>query len=379
VRIAPFELLVPDEVLADLHERLARTRWPALEAGPGWEYGVPTGWLRSVCASWASFDWRAAEARLNQWPQFIADLGDTRVHFVHARSAEPRALPLVLTVGWPSTFAEVLPVISRLTNPAAHGDDRGDAFHVVVPTYPGFGFSQATASSPPEPADDTWAALMEQLGYHRFVAAGSDWGADVVSQLGRRHPDQVLGLHFSSPDLELPNPLPENLTPAEQDYLARLAAWQTAEGGYAAIQRTKPQTVAYGLSDSPVGQAAWILEKFRAWADDSAAFGLDDLLTAATIAWVTNSAAPAARVYHSDPGGRLRPGERIEVPTGVLTFPAGAEPNIPRSLVERSYRVTRWTDAAHGGHFPTIETPGLLANELRAFARPLRASTEEAR
>ncbi len=377
MEISPFMVSIDDDVLADLRGRLERTRWPNLIERTKWSYGVPGDWLWRLVDYWINdFDWRAIEAKLNEWPQFIASTDDYNVHFLHARSAEPDAAPLVLTIGWPSTFAETIPILDRLTDPAAHGGDSRDAFHVIVPTIPGFGFSTPLSVEGWVPADDLWAALMSRLGYDRFFAAGSDWGSQITNQLARRHSDRLLGVHYSSPDLELPNPIPSSVAACANDYLRRLETWMSEEGGYQAIQRTKPQTLAFALSDSPAGLAAWLLEKVHAWSADESSFDKDDLLTTATIYWATNTAASAARIYYEFAHSgvlRLDPGERVAVPTGVLTFPQGAEPNLPRPLIEHSYDISRWTDAPVGGHFPAFETPELLASELREFARPLRA------
>jgi pimeloyl-ACP methyl ester carboxylesterase len=375
--VVPYRIDIRDEALTDLRERLRRTRWPDEVAGSGWDYGVPRAWLRDLCDHWSeSFDWRAIEARLNEWPQFRAEIAGAPIHFLHLRGQGPKPLPLLITVGWPSTFAEVLPVLRPLCDPASFGGDAADAFDVVVPTIPGFGFSAPYDRGGPLHIEDLWADLMSELGYPRFGSAGSDWGAYVTSRLGRFHPDRLVGLQFFTTDLQTPEPPAAELTSEERDYLARLRDWERFEGGYAAIQQTKPQTLAYGLTDSPAGLAAWIAEKFHAWADGNSSFTRDDLLTTATIYWVTDTINSSIRLYYEDRhdprSGPLAPDERIHVPTGVVTFPHGAEPNMPRSLVERAYPVQRWTDLPGGGHFPGIETPDAMVNELREFFRPLR-------
>jgi len=376
MEISPFQIRVSGDQIADLRQRLRNTRWPALTEATSWKYGAPEAWLRDLCAYWADgFDWPAVESTLNDMPQFLGRDGEFTVHFVHARSKEPDAVPLILTIGWPSTFAEVLPVLNRLTDPGSYGGDPRDAFHVVVPTLPGFGFSTPLPRDGWIPSDDLWVDLMSTLGYEQFFASGSDWGANVTNQLGRRHPERLLGLHYTSPDLELPSPVPASVAADVAAYEAQLEKWVAAEGAYHAVQRTKPQTLAFGLSDSPAGLAAWILEKFQAWAGDLSNFSKDDLLTTATLYWVTNTAASSSRIYYEfghDENVHLAPGEQVTVPTGVLTFPRGAEPNLPRRAVELSYPITRWTDSEVGGHFPAFETPELFASELREFARPLR-------
>jgi pimeloyl-ACP methyl ester carboxylesterase len=367
VTVAPHRLYrinVRDEVLDDLRDRLARTRWPDEAEGAGWEYGVPVAWLRELCAYWRDeFDWRSVEARLNEWPQYLAHIRGTPIHYLHVRGTTPSPVPLLVTVGWPSTFAEVLPLLPYLTD-----------FDVVVPTLPGFGFSSPYTRGGPRRVHDLWATLMTDLGYERFGATGSDIGARVTSRLGYYHPDRLLGLHLSSVDIEQPDPLPDDLTEAERDYLARVERWERTEGGYAHIQATAPQTLAYGLADSPAGLAAWIAEKFRAWSDCDGdvyrRFSLDDLLTTATIYWATGTINSANRSYyesaHDPEPMRLPPGTRIEVPTAIAMFPGEAELVVPRSMVERCYRVVRWTDMPRGGHFAAFEEPELLAADLRA-------------
>jgi pimeloyl-ACP methyl ester carboxylesterase len=375
--IVPYRIDVSDDVLADLRARLRRTRWPDEVADADWEYGVPRGWLRELCEHWSErFDWRAVEAQLNGWPQFRAEINGAPIHFLHVRGQGPAPLPLVITVGWPSTFAEVLPVLAPLTDPAAFGAAAADAFDVVLPTIPGFGFSAPYARGGPLHVEDLWAELMSELGYPRFGAAGSDWGAYVTSRLGRFHADRMIGLQFFTTDLLSAEPPALELTDDEREYLARLRAWERTEGGYAAMHQTKPQTLAYGLTDSPAGLTAWILEKFHAWAGDDSSFTYDDLLTAATIYWVTETMNSSMRLYYEDRhdprSAGLQAGERIDVPTGVATFPHGAEPTMPRSLVERVYPVQRWTELPRGGHFPAFETPAAMVNEVREFFRPLR-------
>ncbi len=360
-----FRINVPNDDLDDLRDRLTRCRWPDEAEGAGWDYGVPVAWLRELCDYWRDeFDWRREEERLNALPQFLTYIRGTPIHYLHVRGQGPSPVPLLLTVGWPDTFAEVLPLLPLLTE-----------FDVVVPTLPGFGFSSPYTRRGPRRVHDLWAMLMSDLGYDRFGASGSDIGARVTSRLGRYHPERLIGIHLSSVDLEVPDPRPDDLTAEERDYLARVERWESTQGGYAHIQGTAPQTLAYGLTDSPVGLAAWILEKFRAWSDCGGdvytRFSRDDLLTAATIYWVTGTINSANRSYfeaqHDPDPLRLPPGTRIEVPTAIAMFPGEAELVVPRSLAERCYRVEQWTDMPRGGHFAAFEEPELLADDIRRF------------
>jgi pimeloyl-ACP methyl ester carboxylesterase len=370
-----FTIDTPEPVLADLRERLARTRLPDEADGAGWSMGTDLGYMRSLLAYWRDeFDWRAVETRLNAFDQFVTEIDGVLVHFVHVRGQGEQSLPLVLTHGWPSTFAELLPLVPLLCG------DPAESFDLVIPSLPGFGYSSPHTRRGPRRVHDLWAALMRELGYERFGACGSDVGARVTSRLGWFHPERMIGIHLSGASLEWPDPLPGDLSDEERAYVARCDRWDHEEGGYAAIQATRPQTLGYGLTDSPVGLAAWIVEKFRAWSDcdgDIASrFSMDELLTTITIYWVTETINSANRHYYEsrhDPDPlRLPPGTRIEVLTGVAMFPGEAELVVPRTLVERCYRVERWTDMPRGGHFPALEEPALLADEIRAFFRPLR-------
>lgn len=379
--VRPFAVAFDEAVLTDLRDRLARTRWPDEADGSGWELGTDLTYLKELVGYWRTgFDWAAAQSRLNAVEQFTTTVDGQLIHFVHVRGSGSRALPLVLTHGWPSTYAELLPLVPALTDPAAHGGDPLDCFDVVIPSIPGFGFSAPHTRRGPRRVHDLWAALMGQLGYARFGACGSDIGARITSRLGWYHADRVAGIHLSSVDLEWPDPLPDDLSAQEQEYVERCRRWDEEEGAYAAQQRTRPQTLAYGLADSPAGLAAWIVEKFRAWSDcggDLATrFSADELLTTITLYWVTGTVNSANRWYYEvkhDPSPlRLPPGARIEVPTGIAMFPGEAELVVPRAFAERCYRVQRWTEMPAGGHFPALEEPALLVDDIRAFFRPLR-------
>ncbi|MFJ8109431.1 epoxide hydrolase family protein [Streptomyces sp. NPDC096132] len=389
--IRPFRLDIPQSDLDDLHERLDRTRWPRGLPETGWAYGVPTGYLRDLVHHWRhTYDWRAAEARLNEWPQFTTTIDGTNVHFAHVRSPEPDATPLVLTHGWPGSVVEFLDVAGPLADPAAHGGDPTDAFHVVVPSLPGFGLSGPVTGSGWEAARiaDAWAELMARLGYDRFGAQGGDWGAAISRELGRAHTDRVIGVHLNLlPGAQATRePTDEELramSPGEREHTLR--SWRrwvefSSEGtGYYVQQATRPQTLAYGLTDSPVGQLAWIIEKFREWTDSEElpeeAVDRDRLLTNVMLYWLTGTAGSSARIYyerqHATSGRVAAPREPSAAPTALALFPA--EPQIPlRPRAERTEHLVRWTEFDRGGHFAAMEEPDLLVDDVRAFFRQLR-------
>jgi len=379
-RVLPFTIAVSAAALDDLYDRLRRTRWPDEEEGIGWVQGTNLEFLRQLVDHWIyRFDWRSIEGELNHFAQYRAEVDGIGIHFLHERGRGPAPLPLILTHGWPSTFTEFSRVIPLLTDPAAHGGDARDAFDVVAPSLPGFGFSDRPAGLSPPWIDDLWAELMhEVLGYDRFGAQGGDIGAGPTTKLGRWHADRVVGIHFNS-DTEWPDPEPpeEEWTDEERAYKAKADRWERDEGGYAHIQGTKPQTLAYGLTDSPAGLAAWIVEKFRAWGDThgdvESRFSMDELLTNITIYWATGTINAANRYYWRSrhPVGQVRPSTPVNVPTGIASFPAEDDP--PRSWTERVYaNITRFTTMPRGGHFAAQEEPVLLVDDIRAFFRPLR-------
>ena len=381
--LAPFRIRVPETVLQDLRDRLARTRWPDAVAGSGWSLGTELGFLRDLAEYWRDgFDWRAQERALDAFHHFHARLDGLAVHFVHERGRGPRPLPLILTHGWPGSFAELLKLVPLLTDPAAHGGRAEDSFDLVIPSIPGFGFSDR----PSRPGVGNrsvallWHALMRGLGYSRYGAQGGDWGAGISTYLGLLHPRSLVGIHLNyvpgsyRPDL---GPGTSPLTTAEVEFLDRKAQWYEDEGGYGHVQGTRPQTVAYGLNDSPVGLLAWIVEKLRAWSDCdgdvSRRFSRDEILAHVTLYWVTETIGSSMRLYRESRRTplQLAPGERVPVPCGVAHFPLEA-PHPPREWVERGYDVRRWTEMPRGGHFAAMEEPELLAEDVRAFFRPLR-------
>ena len=380
----PFTISVPEETLVDLRDRLARTRWPDEVDGASWDYGTSRAYLRELVEYWRTeFDWRKQERLLNELPQFIAKIDGLEVHFVHARGAGPDPLPLVITHGWPSSFVEMYRITGPLTDPVRHGGDAGDAFDVVIPSLPGFGFSGRPTERGPTHADRLWRKLMtDVLGYRRFVAHGGDVGARVTSALGRFHGGSVSAIHIGSVDLDWPDPLPHDgdLSEAERVYLKRVKRWERDEGAYADIQAARPQTLAYGLNDSPSGLAGWIVEKFRAWSDCGgnieSRFTKDELLSNIMIYWLTQTIGSSMRRYfevrHNPMPNPLKLGERIETPTGIAMFPGEKDLLVPREWAERCYNIKRWTDMPRGGHFPALEEPELLVDDLRAFFRGFR-------
>ena len=383
MNLRDYKITISDESIEDLATRLRATRWPAAMNADIWDDGASLTFMRRLVEHWSNrFDWRAQEARLNRLPQYMTTVDRQDLHFIHQPGNGPSPMPLVLTHGWPGSFIEMERVIPLLANPGAHGGDPADAFHVVVPSLPGFGFS-APPASPGVSAfriSEWWLKLMSGLGYGRFAAQGGDIGAGVSTWLARRFPERVIGVHINYiPDSYRP-PLGADLPPItaqEQAYLETAAAWLSAEGAYAAEQATKPQTLAYAMTDSPAGLAAWIVEKFRAWSDCDGdierVFTMDELLTDVSIYWFGHMLDASFRIYKEN---RLRPltfdaSERVVTPLGVAVFPHEL-PTPPRSWVERAFNVQRWTSMPRGGHFAALEQPKLLVEDIRAFFRPLR-------
>ncbi len=380
--IEPFEVTVPETVLGDLRRRLSQTRWPDEITGAPWDYGFSLAYLKELVEYWRTrFDWRAQEKRINSFPHFRATIDGVGIHFIHARGRGPNPLPLVLTHGWPGSFLEMLDILPLLTDPAAHGGDPRDSFDVIVPSIPGFGFSDrpAAAGMSTFRIADLWLGLMDALGYRRFGLQGGDFGANISSRLAFLHPDRVAGLHLNYiPGSYRPHLEPGGtLSPAEEKFQRDDEAWYDADGAYAHVQRTRPQTLAAAIHDSPTGLCAWIVEKFREWADCGGEverrFSKDELLANVTLYWVTETFHSSIRLYLESPKRPLHfgPGERITVPVGIARFPLEA-PFPPREWIERVYNITHWTDMPRGGHFAAMEEPALLAQDLRAFFRPLR-------
>jgi pimeloyl-ACP methyl ester carboxylesterase len=375
-----FEVSVTQEALADLRGRLARTRYPDEVSEAGWDYGTNLAYMRELVDYWRDgFDWRAQEKAINRLDHFRAEIEGFGIHFIHERGKGPDPMPLVLTHGWPDSFFRFHKLVPMLTDPARYGGDPADSFDVVVPSLPGYGFSDRPSRGfTNERTADLFAKLMsEQLGYRRFGAHGGDVGSGVTERLASAHADLLVGIHLTNvPYLHLLTIPQDELSEAERDYLEAGRKWQMEEGAYAMIQGTKPQTLAYGLNDSPAGLAAWIVEKFRSWSDCDGdverRFTKDELLTNVMIYWVTETINSSFGVYYET---RHNPpehvGEHIRVPTGVAIFPEDPVP-APREYAERFFDVQRWTEMTLGGHFAAMEEPELLAEDLRAFFRPLR-------
>jgi epoxide hydrolase len=380
--IKPFRIDVPQADLDDLHERLARTRWPDELPGVGWSYGVPLGYLKDLAEYWRTgYDWRKQEARLNQFPQFSTTIDGENIHFLHVRSPEPDALPLVMTHGWPGSIVEFMNIIEPLTDPRSHGGDPADAFHLVVPSIPGYGFSGPTT----QPGWDlkriarAFAELMRRLGYQRYGAQGGDWGASISRELGLLGPEHVVGLHVTML-ASMPSRDPDEmslLTDTEKRHLEAAANFARTGSGYYMIQSTRPQTLAYGLTDSPAGLLAWIAEKFKEWTDSASvpedAVDRDQLLTDVTVYWVTGTANSSARLYYAfgQSGGSWGNVEASTVPTGVAVFPREIAPPI-RRFAERSNNIVHWSEFDRGGHFAAMEQPELLTGDVREFFRRFR-------
>jgi pimeloyl-ACP methyl ester carboxylesterase len=366
--IRAFTISVDEQTLVDLRDRLRRTRWPSEIDGAGWSMGTDPTYLRHLCDHWANhFDWRAHERAINAHPQFITEVGDDTIHFVHARAQRADRIPLLLMNGWPSNFYECLPLIPLLTSGSP-------PFDLVIPSLPGFGFSSAPKRSGLGTSEmaDIAADLMTQLGYDRFVVCGGDVGAGVAEQLRNRHPERLLGAYVMN--LQASHTIGDDPTDAELAYAEHAARWYREEGGYVAIQSTKPQTLAYGLSDSPAGMAGWIIEKWRAWSDCSgdldSVFSLDDLCAILTIYWVTNTIGSSLWVYHASPIDRRPPVRGGPVPVGVAEFPGDVMP-VVRERAEAWFRLLHFSQMPMGGHFAALEAPQLLAADLREFARKL--------
>jgi pimeloyl-ACP methyl ester carboxylesterase len=390
--IRPFRVEVPQAALDDLHERLARTRWPDELPGAGWDYGIPLGYVKELAEHWrTTYDWRRHEALLNQHPQFTTTIDGTNVHFLHVRSPEPDALPLLVTHGWPGSVVEFLDVIGPLSDPRAHGGEAADAFHLVIPSLPGYGFSGPTRERgwDVRRMARAFAELLRRLGYGRYGAHGGDWGAIISRELGRLDSAHVTGVHLTMMSSAVPvGPLDQAelaaLREAERQRLRasaeRRAGLAQTGMGYGMIQSTRPQTLAYGLTDSPVGQLAWIMEKFKEWTDSAElpeeAVDRDRLLTNVTVYWLTRTAGSSARLYFEYAqalrgGGWGWPEEPSSVPTGLALFPR--ELSLPvRHLAERANNIVQWSEFDRGGHFAAMEEPDLVVADVRKLFARLR-------
>lgn len=385
--IQPFRIEVPEAALEDLRKRLARTRWPGEIPGSGWDYGAKLSYMKELVEYWqTSFDWRAQERKLNSFDHFRATVDGLGIHFVHTKGRGPNPLPLIITHGWPGSFFEILKLVPLLADPGGHGGDPAESFDVVAPSLPGYGFSDRPAAPGMNLAGVArlWAKLMtEGLGYPRFGAQGGDWGAGVTARLGFEFPDEVVGIHLTSVSAALFSPYlgpgSPQLSEREKAYLNERDKWGQDEGGYFHIQSTKPQTLSYGLDDSPAGLAAWIVDRWRTWGPDEEPedrrryYTMDELLTNISIYWHSGAISSANRLYYENRANPslLAHGERIQVPCGIAIFPQD-QSHPPREWAERSCNVTRWTEMPKGGHFNAFEEPELLAEDIRAFFLELR-------
>ena len=379
--ILPFRIDIPQADIEDLHQRLRNTRWPDELPGAGWNYGIPLSYVRDLTEYWATaYSWRENEARLNEFPQFTTSIDGQNVHFLHVRTQEANALPLLITHGWPGSIVEFVKIIGPLVDPRAHGGDPADAFHVVAPSIPGYGFSGPTreAGWDVKRIATAFAKLMSRLGYQRYGAQGGDWGSAISRQLGLLDPDHVIGLHFNTLAAP-PSGDPEEmklLSEKEKTYVEAAQRFRQQGSAYFVIQTSRPQTLAYALTDSAVGLLAWIAEKFREWSDPAEgedSIERDQLLTNVSIYWFTQTANSSARLYFEfmrsgSSWGRVEPST---VPTGVAVFPREIAPPI-RRFAERSNNIVHWSEFDRGGHFAAMEQPELLVADIRTFFRRFR-------
>ena len=374
--VQPFHIHIPDSALADLRERLARVRLPDQETVPDTAQGVQLGRLRELLHHWATkYDWRTIERHLNDLGQFRTTIDGQGIHFTHVRSPHQNATPLLLLHGWPGSFLEFLKVIGPLTDPVAHGGDARDAFHVVVPSMPGYGFSDipSTGGWTPDRIAAAYAVLMRRLGYDSYLAQGGDWGGVVATRMGKQRPDGLRAVHLNFPEFLALPPVGDEPTREEAAALAQGEAFARVHSGYHLLQRTRPQTIGYALTDSPAGQAAWIYEKFLDWAAPGA-FTLDEMLDHISLYWLTGTATSSARLYWEyaqEPLGLTE----LDLPVGVSVFPNELT-RTPRIWAERAFHDLRYfnDDIPAGGHFAAFEQPGLFVEEVRAFARAIGES-----
>lgn len=383
--ITAFEISVSDEDIADLKRRLANSRLPDQIANTSWEYGTDIRYLRELLDYWENdFDWRKQEAELNQFDQFKTDIDDLEMHFIHQRSPDADAMPLLVVHGWPGSVSEFTKIIGPLSDPGSFGGDRTDSFHIVAPSLPGFGFSgipDAPGYSP-EKIAHILTALMEKIGYDRFAIAGGDWGAIINRHIANHYPDKLIGLHSNMVLAGPPDDAEQRaaVTDEEDTHRSTRGAYMQNELGYQRIQGTKPQTLGYGLNDSPTGLAAWIVEKFHGWTDMPQGadgyldnhFTKDELLTNISIYWFTNTITSSTRIYYENGKAPVeKPMEYINVPTGAAIYPAEIYIT-PRAWAEAAYDLRHWTVMAEGGHFAALEQPESYLNDLREFFRLLR-------
>jgi microsomal epoxide hydrolase len=384
----PFRINIPQADLDDLKRRLEHTRWPDEIPGVGWARGVPVDYLRELAEYWrVGFDWRAMESRLNELPQFTTEIDGANIHFVHVTSPEPDATPLLITHGWPGSFVEFLDVVGPLTNPRAHGGDPADAFHVVIPSLPGFGFSGPTRAAGwnVDRVVRAWKELMARLGYDRYVAQGGDWGMLTSLELGLTDPEHVAGVHLNMLVTFPPEDPAElaGLNETDMQRLGKLLHFDLELSGHMKLYAARPQTVAYALTDSPVGQLAWIVERFKDWTDSQFvpedAVDRDRMLAIVTIFWLTATAGSSAQLYYEtadrtnqNVAARWGGPFPLTVPAGIAVFQHDIAPPIRRFADRVLPTITHWSEFERGGHFPAFEVPDLYVADVRAFAKSLK-------
>jgi len=381
-KVQPFKIEVAEAMLTDLRERLARTRFPGEIPGSEWKYGSNLAYMKELVEYWRTrYDWRRNERELNRFAHFRAEVDGFGIHFIHEPGRGPNPKPLLLLHGWPGSIYEFQQIIPMLTDPAAHGGDTNDSFTVIAPSLPGYGFSDHLRE--PGMNIEPMSALIQKLmtatlGYKRFGVQGGDWGAVIASHIGYTFTPGVIGVHLNMPGVGPTDAMsPKSSSEEEKKFLTEAAKFRREEAGYQAIQGSRPQTLAYGLNDSPVGLAAWIVEKFRVWSDCGGdvekVFTKDQLLTNVMIYWVTETIRFSTQLYYEYHHNRWRlaPNTRVEAPTAIAVFPYEIW-RPPRSWAERAYNIQRWTEMPAGGHFAAWEEPARLAEDLRAFFRPFR-------
>jgi epoxide hydrolase len=376
--VNPYRISIGDDVLDDLRSRLRRTRWPEAELVSDWSQGAPLNWIQEICRYWAEeYDWRHREARLNRFAQFTTEIDGLGIHFLHVRSPHPEAMPLIITHGWPGSVVEFHKVIEPLTDPTTYGGSAADAFHVICPSLPGFGFSAkpTTTGWGVDRIASAWAVLMDRLGYARYGAQGGDWGSAITTGLGAQDPTHCAGIHITIAMSAMPK-VEGKPTPEEARALQGIKYYKEWDSGYSRQQSTRPQTLGYGLTDSPSGQAAWILEKFQAWTDCDGhpenILDRDELLDNVMLYWVTATAASSARLYWESFGFKRRTAHKVTVPTGVAVFPKEIVTPV-RQWMDAGYtNIQHWNEMPKGGHFAAFEQPELFIREVRDFFRTLR-------
>lgn len=376
--IVPFRIDIPETAVTDLRDRLRRTRWPEPETVDDWSQGTPLAYVRELCRYWREeYDWRAAEARLNRFPQFTTAIDGLGIHFIHVRSPHADAVPLLMTHGWPGSVTEFHKVIGPLADPVAYGGSAADAFHVVCPSLPGFGYSgkSARAGWGAERTADAWDELMSRLGYPRYGAQGGDWGARLAMTLGRRHPEHLTGIHLNMVPFPEPSST-DDLTAEEQAALDALARHRAQGSAYAAVQATRPQSIGYGLTDSPTTLAAWITEKFQAWSDcggdPGTVFTSDELLDNIMMYWMPATGASAARLYWESFASTTADTRPVPVPAGCSVFPADIYRPTRRLAQPWFPGLQYWNELPKGGHFAALEQPATFVSEVRAAFRHFR-------